>query len=306
MRGFATMLVLLAMALAPSRAHADAPKLAGLAPAVAGDARKAIAVGPEGQVYEPDGKGAWVRTQAGGVADELVAVTIANGSVIADGKGTALFKLKGNAWTSVHLALKAKAILGAGSRALAAAGKSIYALDKGRPAKLADAPAPVLALAGGPGGVIVSTQKGLLTLQGTTFKPLKNAPRGAGTLLSDRWMLVDRGVVDLKTLKTIAWPSGVHVTDATTLGDGLLAISVRGKAFELLTVKGAKIDREAIPLPDASPVIGLVADKLGRVVVATRDGHLAMRDKAGGTWSVSEVREELSAAKPGPAPAASP
>ncbi|HSD87582.1 MAG TPA: hypothetical protein VLB44_08700, partial [Kofleriaceae bacterium] len=282
MRGLATVLVLLVALLAPSRAKADPPKLAGLAPAIVGDARKAIAVGPEGQVYEPDGKGAWVRTQAGGVADELVAVTTANGSVIADGKGTALFKLKGNAWTSVHLALKAKAILGAGSRALAAAGKSIYALDKGRPAKLADAPAPVLALAGGPGGVIVSTPKGLLALKGTTFKPIKNAPRTAGTLVSDRWMLVDRGVVDLKTLKTLAWPAGVRVTDATTLpGDVLLAISVKGNAFELLTVRGAKIDREALPLPDASPVIGLVGDKAGRVVVATRDGHLAVRDKTG-------------------------
>lgn len=307
MRALLTTSALLVISTTASPARADAPKLAGLATTAATDARKAIAIGPTGQVYEPDGKGAWVRTQAGGVADELVGVTTANGTVIADAKGTALFKLKGNAWTSVHVALKAKTILGAGSRALAAAGKSIYSLDKGKPAKLADAPAPVLALAGGAGGVVVSTAKGLLALQGTTFKPIKNAPRNPAALVSDRWVLVDRGVVDLKTLKTTAWPAGVRVTDATTLGaDTLLAVAVHGKDFELLTVKAGAITRDPIPLPDGSPVVGIVGDRAGRVVVATRDGHIAMRDKTGGTWSVSDVRDELPEAKPGPAPAASP
>ena len=60
-----------------------------------------------------------------------------------------------------------------------------------------------------------------------------------------------------------------------------------------------------IPLPDASPVVGLVGDKAGRVVVATRDGHIATRDAAG-AWTISEISEQLPAAKPGPAPAESP
>jgi hypothetical protein len=68
--------------------------------------------------------------------------------------------------------------------------------------------------------------------------------------------------------------------------------------------KGGGADTEAIPLPDASPVVGLVGDKAGRVVVATRDGHIAVRDA--GKWTVSTVSDALPADKPGPAPATSP
>lgn len=301
------VLAIAVVLLAASISHADTPKLVAIAPA-GSDVRKAVAIGPDGQIYEPDGKGSWIRKRAGGTSDTIIAATGSGGNVFADAKGPALFKLHAGAWTSVHLERKAKAILGAGSRALAATGKSIYALDRGRPVKLADAPAPVLALAGSSAGVVVSTAKGLMTFKGGTFKPIKNAPKNVRTLISDRWVLVDRGVIDLKSLKTTSWPAGVRVGDATTLGESLVAVGTHGKVTELYTVgaaKAAKLEQEPIPFTARVDIVGVVADKSGRVVVATRDGQIAVRDGAG-TWTIVIVRDELPAAKPGPAPAESP
>lgn len=299
------------MASALPRAHAEAPKLVAIASPTA-DARKAVAIGPDGQVYEPNGKGEWIRTQAGGVADPLVTVTSASGMVLADAKGNALFKLHAGVWSSVYLDTKLKAILGTGSRALAAVGKTIYALDKGRAVKLGEAPVPVLALAGSRAGVVVSTAKGLMTMKGATFKPIKNAPKSTRTLVSDRWVLVDRGAIDLKSLKTTAWPAGAHVGDGdatattTAKGEQLIAVGTHGKSTDLYTIsaKTAKLEQEPIPFTARVDIVGVVADKAGRIVVATRDGQLAVRD--GGKWTIATVREELSDAKPGPAPAESP
>lgn len=306
MRTFVITAALLAVS---TIAHADAPKLVAIASPGA-DARKAVGIGPEGQVYEPDGKGNWVRTQAGGVADPLVGVTSASGIVLADAKGNALFKLRDGVWSSVYFDTKTKAVLGTGSRALAAAGKSIYALDRGRVMKLGDAPEPVLALAGSRGGVIISTSKGLMMMKGKTFTPIKKAPKNARRLVSDRWVLVDRGVIDLKSLKTTSWPAGVRVDDATTAttakGEIFIAVGTHGKAADLYTVsaKTAKLEQESIPFPAKVDVVGVVADKAGRVVVGTRDGQLAIRE--GGKWTIATVSEQLPDAKPGPAPAESP
>jgi hypothetical protein len=312
------LLTIVLLAAAMQSARAEPAKLAGIATPTPGDARKAIAVGPQGQVYEPDGKGAWVRTKAGGTGDEIVAAISAQGTIVADAKGSSLFRLEDNGWTSIRLTQKGKTILGAGTRLIAAAGKSVFALDKRSPTKLAEAPLPVIAVAATVGGsVVVATAKGFLGLQGTAFKPIKNAPK-SGTLLSDRFLLVSNGVFDLKTQRTLTWPAGLKITDTTLVGlDMLVAVGKRGAKVELITVKasgaapkrGAKAaasgaDTEEVPLPNASPIVGLVADKAGRVVIATRDGHIATRD--GGKWEVSEVREELPAAKPGPAPAESP
>ena len=292
----------LAVVAIATRAHAAPPRLVALAPAA--DARKAVAIGPAGQVYEPDGEGAWVRTKAGGVAETIVSAINAGGTVIAGAAGSTPFKLERGAWSSIHLELKTRAILGTGSRALAAVGKSIYALDRSRPTKLADAPAPVTAVAGGK-AVVAATAKGLLRLTGTAWKPIKKAPRSVNALLSDRFALVDKGVLDLETMKTTPWPAGLRVTDATVVGDtAVVRVSVRGKTVELVTAKAGKVERETIPFTDVSPIVGVVGDKAGRVTVATRDGHIALRDPKG-AWTVTEIRDDLPAPRPGPAPAES-
>jgi hypothetical protein len=280
---------------------ARADTIVALAPAA--DARKAVAIGPSGEVYEPDGKGTWTRYRAGGVAEEIVAAAAASGgTVIAGAKDAPLFKLVKGVWTTVHLELKAAVLLGAGSRPVAAVGKSVYALDGQRPAKLGDAAEPIVALAGGAGRIVVATSTGLHALEGKAFKPLAKARQVKG-LVSERWALVDRGAFDLKSMKTIAWPPGFVVGEATAIGGELLAVASQGAKAELFTVKAGKLARETIPFDTAAEIAGIVADKAGHVVVAARDGRIAMRD--GGTWTTTEVRVELAHPRPGAPPATS-
>jgi hypothetical protein len=294
-------LAILTALLVASPASAGKPTLIALAPA--SDARRAVAIGPAGQVYQPDGKGAWVRTQAGGVAEELVGATVAGGTVIASARGAPPFKLKRGAWTVLHLGKGAKATLGVGSRALAAVGKTVFALDRTRPQKLTEAPDPIVALAASSAGIVIATDKGLHRLERGAWKPIKRAPKKVRALASDRWALVDRGALDLKTLKVVAWPAGMRVAETTVLGNDLYAVATRGKTVELWTVKRSKLAREEIPLDKPKAIVGIVVDRAGRVAVAVRDGRIALRER--GTWTVAEVREELAPPKPGPAPAES-
>lgn len=282
-------------------ARAGKPTIVALAPAL--DARRAVAIGPAGEVYQPDGKGAWVRTQAGGMAEEVVGAVAAGSTVIAIAKGSLPFKLRATGWSAIGFGPKARPIVGTGTRVLAAVGKSVFALDKGEPQKLADAPTAVTALAASGAGAVIITAKGLHRLEGGAWKPVKKAPKGVKALVSDRWALVDKGALDLKTLKTIAWPAGARIGDATSSGDSLIVVATHGKQTELFTITGSKLVREPIPLDKAGPVVGVVADREGRVVVATRDGTIATRIK--GAWTSTDVRVELPAAKPGPAPATS-
>jgi hypothetical protein len=309
-------------------------KIVGLAPA--SDARKAIAVGPGGEVYLPDGNGSWVRTQPGGTAAEIVSVTAAGDVVIAGARGAPPFKFKDGAWTTVYLMPNARALVGAGSRVLAASGKHVFALDGERPTRLADAPGKVIALAASKQSAVLATDKGLFRLEGITWKPIKKAPAAVRSLASDRWALTDKGALDLTTMKTFPWPAGMRVADVTTSGDALIAIAVAASprstqgAAELWTLRAGKLEREPIALPTtpatpgATPataaasgaaaksgalttITGFVVDSRGRVVIAIDDGTLAIREPGErGTWSTTSVRVELAPARPGPAPAASP
>jgi hypothetical protein len=204
--------------------------------------------------------------------------------------------------------LHAKAIVGRGPRATAAFGKLVFGLDSGKPVKLADAPGVVSGLAATDKAVVIETDKGLSKLEtkGATakWKPIANAPAHALALLDDRWALVDHGLLDLRTQKVTAWPAGFAVASAVAVSNDLVvAAGLHGNAAELVTLKGATFAREPIGLAGA-PIVSVVADKSGRVVVAARDGQLAVRDKAG-TWTLGAVTSELPPDRPGSPPAES-
>ncbi len=292
--------LVIAMVLgAAATAHAGKPVLAALAPA--SDARRAVAIGPAGEVYEPDGKGEWVRRQAGGTAEELVTAVAIGSTAVAVAKDGTPFKLRPTGGSAIRFGPKARPIVGAGSRVLAAVGKNIFALDKGAPIELPAAPLPVISLAASAAGAVINTSKGLHRLEGKTWKPVKKAPKRLKALVSDRWALVDKGALDLKSFKVVAWPAGCRVTETAVTGDSLVAVASKGKQLELLTVSRGKVAREPIPLDRGDSVVGVVADREGRVVVAAKDGSIAMRVK--GTWTTTSVRTELGPPKPGPAPA---
>lgn len=283
------------------------PALAALAPAPVDDARKAVALGPSGEVYAPDPSGDWVRGQAISTADTLALAGRSGGSIVAIGEGV-VYRLADNGWTAIRLVQKGKAVMSGGDRAVAAVGRQLFALDKtagGEPAKLALAPAPVLAIGSGTRGVVIATERGLLRLDGTTFKRLERAPRRVARLISDRWALVDRGAVNLQTGTTTSWPTGLSVEIAAAVdGDGLVAVGATRAGLELVTLAASKLVRDPIANTAGAKPVGVVLDKAGRATVALADGRLARRDR--GTWTTITVREALPGPKPGPAPATSP
>lgn len=309
MKLLAALATLAGVALAqPGDARAEAPprSLALVALAPADDARQAIALGPGGEVYAPDGKGAWIRSQAIRTADPLALAGRAGSAIVALGDGV-VYRLAENGWSAIRLVQKGKAVMSAGDRAVAAVGRQLFVLDKtvgGEPAKLALAPDPVLAIGSGAKSVVIVTARGLLRLDGKAWKRI-DRPRRVERLVSDRWALADRGAIDLRGGAVIAWPAGVSVDVAAPApGEGLAAVGVTRAGLELVTLAKGKVVRDPIAGTAGARPTGVVLDKGGRATIALADGRVLVRDR--GTWSTTAIREALPADRPGPAPATSP
>ena len=283
-----------------------------LAPPPGDDARKAVVLGRGGEVFAPTASGDYVRTRAFSTADAPVLAGRAGGDVVVLGDGV-VYRLADNGWTAIRLVQKGKAVMSGGKRSVAAVGRQLFALDRtagGEPAKLALAPTPVLAIAGGDTAVVIQTARGLMRLQGATFRRIARTPRTITRLVSERWALTDRGAVDLKTGTTSAWPAGlsVHVAAAGPDAATLAAVGTTRSGLELVTVtpakKGTKIVRDPIAGTQGAKAVGVAVDKAGRAVVALSDGRVARRDRA--AWTTAQVRDELPAPRPGAGPATSP
>jgi len=288
-----------------TRGHAQppSPTLAALAPA--DDARRSIALGPGGEVYAPDGNGAWVRTQRITTASKLAIAGRAGSAVVANGDGV-VYRLAPNGWSAIRLAQKGAAVMSGGSRAVAAVKRQLYSLDRtagGEPAKLGVAGGNVLAIGSGK-AIVVATDRGLYRIAGGKVTAIAGAPKQVSRLVSDRWALVGHGALDLRSNKTSSWPAGMSVgVAAAGPDDELVAVATIGGKLELVTLRGTKLEREPIAIAPIGTAVGVVLDRGGRVVVALGDGRLLVRER--GTWTSTTVREELPLARPGPAPATS-
>lgn len=304
--GIAALIVLAAAAAARAQ-PAPPPILVALAPA--DDARQAIAIGPSGEVYEPDGAGAWLRTQRIATATTLAVVGRAGGAVVANGGGV-VYRLARNGWSAIRLAQHGAAVMSGGIGAVGAINRQLYSLDRlqgGEPAKLALAPAPVLAIGGGK-AIVVATERGLYRVDGGSVVPLAHAPKHVARLVSERWALVatgNSGAVDLRTGKTTSWPDGATIeVVAPGPDDQLVAVATIGGALELLTLRGTKLERAPIGAGATGTAVGVVVDRGGRVVVAFADGRLVVRD---GTshWTLRTVGDAVPKGRAGPGPSAS-
>lgn len=278
--------------------------LAALAPPVADDARRAIAIGRDGQVYEPDGKGAWVHRLASATAGPVAAAGRAGDAVLAAGDGV-IYRLAGNGWSAIRLVQHGKAVLGGGPRCLAAVGRQLFALDqltRGEPTRVVQAPAAIVAIGASPRAIVVATDAGTFRVTGSKLTPIKAVPPRP-RLISDRWAIVDRGALDLTTGKLIPWPTGLAIGPAAAPGpgDALVAIGAGRTGLELLTLGAGKLTRD--PLGLTGTAVGVATDRTGRAVVALTDGRIAVRSKTG--WTTTTVTDEPSAEHPGPAPATS-
>jgi hypothetical protein len=121
-------------------------------------------------------------------------------------------------------------------------------------------------------------------------------------------VLTAAGVVDTSTAKPFTWPSGFPaVTAAATDTAGGVIAAGAGATVEVLVVRDGKAARDAVPAATLAaplaPVAAVALDRAGRVVVALRDGRVAVRDN--GAWTATAVRDDLPAARPGAPPATS-
>ena len=291
--------VALALALALGSAHGET--LVALAPA--DDARKAIAIGPGGEVYEPDGAGSWVRTKRIATATTLAIVGRSGGDVVAAGGGV-VYRLAANGWSALRLAQQGQAVMSPGPRAVGAVGRQLYALDRlkgGEPEKLATVPSAVLAIGSGK-SIVIATANGVHRVDRGTVTKIGGAPANARRFVDDRWVLGDTGPFDLRVGKPTPWPAGAKVGTAVALDDKLYAVAAIDGTVELVTVAGTKLERA--PITGATGgAVGIVVDRAGRAVVAFGDGQIFVR--TGDAWTATRVRDDLPAAKPGPAPATS-
>ena len=293
-------LALVVIASTASAAPAIAPRQ-GLRSivAIAGPPSAAVVIGKAGEVYEPDGKGAWIGHADGSIAGEVVAATRAGDRVIAGVANAPPFeRLDAGGWSVMNLGLHANALLGRGSRATAAVGKAIFALERGKATKLADATAPVLAVAASAKAIVAETERGLARFEGTKWTPLAKAPHHVAILLDPKWATVDRGVVDLDTGTITPWPAGFHPLAVTSTRETIVAAGAR----ELVTIAGGATSTDALPAL-ASPVVAIAAERGGRVLLATREGQLAQR--VAGAWTTTELRDAPLPAHDGPPPAES-
>jgi len=297
--------VIAAVVLAAAGARGDvtgpAVQLAALAPA--DDARRAIAIGRHGEIYEPDGQGGWVHRLPCSLVEPVTAVGRAGGQVLVQGDG-AIYRLAGNGWSAIRLVPHSKTILGRGARTLAAVGDQLFALDgpAGRaPIRLAQAPTDILAIGAGPGAIVIATEAGVLRRIGATWIPLSIGP-GRPRLASERWAIDDHGAIEMTTGQRTAWPPGlaIDITGAAP-GGALVAVGPGPAGLELVTLGGGRIARD--PLGVSGTPVGVVVDRAGRAVVALADGRLAVRARP--IWSIVTVTEAPAPDRPGAAPARS-
>ncbi len=285
-----------------ARPVAADPTLALLSPAT--DARKAIAIGAGGEVYNPDGSGAWVRTQAVGTASVLSTIGIAGGDVVAEGEGI-VYQLAENGWSAIRLHQSGKATMSSGTRAVAAVKRQLYSLASaraGEPEKLALAPDTITSIGSGT-SIVIAMARGLARVEGTKVTAIAGAPKQVIRLVDDRWAIVAGGAFDLRAGRSTSWPAGAAIGAATAVDDRLVAVATIGGTLELWTVKAGTLARETIAVTPAGNPVGVVIDRADRAAIALADGRILLRDK--GAWTTIVVRDALPVGHSGSPPARS-
>lgn len=291
------------------------PQLVALVPAATDDARRAIALGPHGEIYAPAeapaaSAPAWIRTtrfstvgtltQAGRIGSDGAVVALGNGIV---------YRLADNGWSALRLAQRTPARLASGRHAVGAVGRQLHALDRlvaGEHAKLGSAPSTILAIGGGPRSTVVATAKGLFRATAGKLAPIRRAPPRVDALVDDRWAIAGRSAIDLAKPAAVALPGAVEA--ATVASDGaLLAVVASGADRQLVRLDAAhKLTRSPLAWPaPASAAVGIVADRAGRIAIALADGRIALRAEPAGAWQLSPVTTAPPVAAPGAPPATS-
>lgn len=270
---------------------------------VAGDdVLHATLVGPSGQIYEPDGKGAWARHAAGGVAADVSGAARADGELIVTGHSSPMYRDHEGVWFTVEVGADGHTVMGTGPAFAVAVGKDVFTRGKKGWTRAATVPGKITAVWSDGKQTWAATDAALYRIRNKDAAKAGDAPRAlaGGTA----WGIGDKTLTPLGGGKAV--PATLDGTAVTVVaaggapGDASLTVVADNGGHLVLahTHKGAleKID----DVPGTGPVAALAVDPAGTALVAFADGTIAVH--AAGAWTTAQVTDALPAAKPGPGP----
>jgi hypothetical protein len=277
------------------------------------DVAKTLLVGPSGQLYEPDGKGAWARHAEGGVAADVTGAARIDGDVVVAGRAAPLYRAHRGTWSTLRIGADGTTVMSTGPAAAVAVKKAVFVATtvKGktgwtRVGSLSGKKVTGL-WASGPKSVWASTDSGVYQLRGGRFAKVNGAGAPGGISGGTPWAVTDKGLVDLDGKTTCpAELDGAAVTIAGAGGapgaDELTVVVDTGTGLVLArTAKNGKSLERIDAVPGTGAVAGVAVDGDGDVLVAFQDGSFAMRQ--GGTWTQGQVADDLPKPRAGSAPA---
>jgi hypothetical protein len=132
---------LLAALVLASAGAATAEPLAAVA--LAPDPLASTLVGPSGQVWQPDGHGAWTRDAGGGGAD---AGGGGRAQLVVVGKATPAYRLDPDGWQALRLGERGKTVMGGGPHPAFAIGRNVFVWKAKAWVRVGAAPAGIVAL----------------------------------------------------------------------------------------------------------------------------------------------------------------
>ena len=303
-------LAAIAIALATLTPAARADELAAIA--VADDPLASVLIGPSGQVWEPDGHGAWVRRREGGVAADVGGAVLTS-TVVVTGKASPPYRLEAHGWQAVRLGERGKTIAGRGPRAAIAIGRNLFVWKAGAWARVGVVPAAVVAVwAASDSKVYVAGTDRIWRLAGKRF--VDHAPTlaitgfaiGAAPLA----VTADGQLVDVATRKTTA-----IVVDGAPLAAAQVATATDGTPWVAGTRSGTfavarrlRAGWQAVVVPTVAAddrALGLAIGADGAVVMPMASGAVwVWRDGSG--WTAAALTDGRAAGPAGPAPARMP
>ncbi len=297
------------VALAAGVASARADVLAAIVPS-GDDVRRSIAVGPSGQVWEPDGTGTWTRRAEGGVAADVRGAALAGNALVVGGKSVPLYRKESAGWIAMRLGERGRTTVGTGPRASIAIGKTIFVWNGATWKRVGRTLGNVGALwAASETKVVVATDTGVARYAAGGFTVVTGAPEVAafGTGGPAPWATTTDGAAYEVTTRRVHRPTVagepmmvelVAVSAGTTWALGRTTTGIGLGRFH----KGAWTEAIPPPIADDDAALAMAADASGALLVATRGGALHVLPD-GGSWTAGTRAEALPAATPGPGPA---
>lgn len=272
----------------------------------ASDVTRSLLIGPSGQTYEGDGTG-WVRRRGGGVAADVAGAALASGELVVAGRMTPMYRRTGDAWFALRLGEDGLTRFGTGPTPAVVIRRQVFVHSKGRTwTRVGTLPGKVATSLWASGKTVwLADGAGVYRLKGKGFIRAGNTVDGlvGGTA----WGLTSAGLRHLTSGRDVAAElDGAAVTilaAAGAPGDAELTVVVEADGKPVLA-RASKTGLTRIDdVPIAGAIAGLAVDKAGAILVALRDGAVAVR--AGGSWQTFQVTDQLPADKGGPGPSLS-